>query len=65
MDDKIRVGDMVQTAVYVGRERRPTGSGRVIRVHSGYCEVDRCYPFGAPWINYETISSLRKLERMV
>ena len=62
MSDEIKVGDMVETAVYVGVERRPTGRGRVEAVHSGYCDVDHCYPYGAPWIYGETTSSLRKLE---
>lgn len=60
MDD-IKVGDMVETAVYVCNERRPTGRGLVVAVHSGYCEVDHCYPYGAPWIYAETTSHLRKL----
>ena len=62
MDNEIRVGDMVETAVYVCGERRPMGRGRVVRVHSGYCDVDHSYPYGAPWIYGETTSSLRKME---
>lgn len=62
MADGIQVGDIVETAVYVGWERRPTGRGRVVRVHSGYCDVDHCYPYGAPWIYGETTSSLRRIE---
>lgn len=63
-DSTIRVGDMVETAVYVCGERRPTGSGRVERVHSGYCDVDHCYPYAAPWIYGENTSSLRKIRRV-
>jgi hypothetical protein len=63
MADEIRVGDMVETAVFVGTERRPTGRGIVIAVHSGYCDVDHCYPYGAPWIYAETTSWLRKITR--
>ena len=62
VDEEILVGDIVETAVYVGVERRPTGRGRVVRIHSGYCDVDHCYPYGAPWIYGETNSSLRKIE---
>lgn len=62
MDGEVRVGDMVETAVYMCGERRPMGRGYVVRVHYGYCGVDHCYPYGAPWIYGETTSSLRKIE---
>ena len=62
MDNEIRVGDTVETAVYVCGERRPMGCGLVVCVHSGYCDVDHCYPYGSPWIYGETTSSLRKIE---
>lgn len=66
-EDEIRVGDMVETAVYVGMERRPTGSGKVVEVRSGYCMVDHCYSFAgqyaAPWIYAEPTSHLRKITR--
>ncbi len=61
MDDEIEVGDIVETSVYVAGERIPMGKGRVITIHSGYCDVDHCYPYGAPWIYAENTSSLRKL----
>jgi hypothetical protein len=61
MDDEIRVGDMVEIAVYVGTERRPAGKGRVVAVHSGYCDVDHCYPCAAPWVYAETTRDLRKI----
>lgn len=59
---EINVGDMVETCVYIGCERVPMSKGRVVAVHSGYCDVDVCYPFGAPWIRMEKTSSLRVLE---
>ena len=62
MNEEIRVGDMVEIAMYVCGERRPMGRGRVVRVRSGYCDVDHCYPYGAPWVYGETTSSLRKIE---
>ncbi|MDO9527760.1 MAG: hypothetical protein Q7J27_01225 [Syntrophales bacterium] len=62
MSDEIKVGDMVETAVYVGTVRRPMGRGRVEAVHSGYCDVDHCYPYGAPWIYVETTNTLRKID---
>lgn len=61
MDDKIKVGDIVETAVYVGGERIAMGKGRIVRVYSGYCDVDHCYNYGAPWIYGKTTSSLRKI----
>lgn len=61
MDDEIKVGDMVETAVYVCGDRRPMGQGRVVSVHSSYCDVDHCYPYGQPWIYGEVTSHLRKL----
>ena len=60
--DKINIGDIVETSIYVGHERRVTGRGQVVAVHSGYCDVDHCYPYAAPWIYGETTVSLRKLE---
>lgn len=62
-DSEIHVGDMVETAVYVCQERRPTGIGRVVRVHSGYCDVDHCFPYAAPWIYAEITSHLRKCDK--
>ncbi len=46
----MKVGDIVETAVFVGKERRPTGRGRVLAIHSGYYDVDICYPYAEPWI---------------
>jgi hypothetical protein len=57
----IKAGDMVETAVYVGHERRPTGSGLVVAVHSGYCDVDHCYPYAAPWVYGENTCTLRRI----
>lgn len=65
MSEEIQVGDMVETAIYVGSERHPTGRGKVVAVHSGYCDVDHCCPCAAPWIYPETTASLRKLESEV
>lgn len=62
MEEEIKVGDIVETSVYVGGTRIPTGKGRVVHVHSGYCDVDHCYPYGEPWIYGETTSHLRKLD---
>ena len=62
MNNEITIGDMVETAVYVGTERRSMGRGRVVAVHSGYCDVDHCYPYGAPWIYAETTNTLRKID---
>ena len=65
MCDKFEVGDIVETAIFVGGERRPMGTGRVVSVHSGYCNVDHCYPYAPPWIYAETNSSLRKIEEVL
>ena len=62
MSEEYNVGDMVETAVFVGTKRIPMGRGRVVAVHSGYCDVDHCYPYAAPWIYGETNSSLKKTE---
>lgn len=59
-DAPFRVGDLVETAVFVGRQRRPTGKGRVTTVHSGYCDVDIC-PEGEPWIVPFSHPQLRRL----
>ena len=61
MTQEIKIGDIVETAVYVGRERRPTGKGLVVAVHSGYCDVDHCYPYAAPWIYAERTDCLVKI----
>jgi hypothetical protein len=63
MEDKIKVGDMVETAVFVGSTRIPMGQGMVVAVHSGYYEVDHCYPYAAPWIYAEAAISVRKIVR--
>jgi hypothetical protein len=63
MADVIRVGDMVETAIYVGKKRVPIGTGRVVAIHSGYCDVDHCYPHGNPWIYAETNGTMRKIEK--
>jgi len=59
----IQAGDMVETAVYVGCKRVPMGNGRVVAVRNGYCDVDHCYPYGAPWIYAETTNILKKIDR--
>ena len=56
------VGDIVETAVFVGRERRPVGSGRIVAVYSGYCDVDIGYPHSAPWIVAYSDGELRRKE---
>jgi len=59
----IRVGDKVETCVYVCGERRPMNRGMVVRVHSGYCDVDIGSLHGcAPWVVGEVTSHLRKIE---
>ena len=45
-----QVGQVVGTGVWIGTEYRPMGKGRIEKVHSGYCDVDICYPHAAPWI---------------
>ena len=62
MDNEIRIGDMVETSVFVGQKRISMGRGRVVKVHSGYCDVDHCYPYGKPWVYAETTNSLRKIK---
>ena len=57
-----KIGDIVETSVYVGTERIPMGHGRIVAIHSGYCDVDHCYPYGRPWIYAETNTSLRKID---
>jgi len=59
--DVIRVGDIVETAVYVGCNRVPTGIERVVRVNSGCCDVDHCHPNGNVWIYSEPTASLKKI----
>lgn len=60
----IKVGDYVETSVFVGSERRPTGEGMVVAVHSGYCDIDHCFPYGTPWIYPERTDSLIKIRRV-
>ena len=63
ISELITCGDIVETAVYVGCVRKPTGTGRVVAVHSGYCDVDHCYPHGMPWIYAEITSTLRRISK--
>ena len=63
MSNEIKIGDTVETAVYVGTERRPMGRGRVEAVHLGYCDVDHCYPYGAPWIYAEATNTLKRIDQ--
>lgn len=59
----IKVGDMVETAVYRGNERVPMASGRVVRLFDGLAEVDiMSHHGGAPWITLHDESHLRKIE---
>lgn len=60
---KPRVGDIVETAVFVGRERIPMGRGRIVAVQSGYCEVD--IGVGAPWVTFQRTTWLQLLRRTV
>jgi len=62
MDNEIRIGDMVETSIFVGQKRISMGRGRVIKVHSGYCDVDHCYPYGKSCVYAETTNSLRKIK---
>jgi hypothetical protein len=58
------VGQMVETAVYVGRDRVPMSKGRIVAVHSGYCDVDvMSHHGGAPWIQSYPKFALRAVER--
>ena len=59
---EFQIGDIVETVVFVCGERIPMGRGKVVAVHSGYCDVDHCWPYGAPWIYAETNVSLKKIE---
>jgi hypothetical protein len=56
----IKIGDLVETAVYVLNKRIPMSKGIVVAIHPGYCEVDiMSLHGGAPWIIQETTFNLR------
>ncbi len=58
----MNVGDKVETAVFVCGKRVPMWQGIIVRVHSGYCDVDIGSLHGAaPWIVSENTSHLLKL----
>lgn len=64
-DHDIKVGDMVQTGVYVLGEWRPSRSGRVVHLSPDgtVAQVDvMSHHGGRPWVHYEATSHLRKLE---
>jgi len=62
MADDIRHGDVVETCVFVCNERRPVQFGKVVGVHSGYCEVDVGSICGCrPIVNSEVTWGLRKV----
>ena len=66
MSDEIRVGDMVQTGVYVHDEWRPSYSGRVVHLSPDgtVAQVDvMSHHGGRPWIHHEATSHLRKLDQ--
>ena len=54
------VGQLVMTGVYIGCEWHAMAVGRIVAVHSGYCDVDvRSLHGGAPWIVQKTNTELR------
>ncbi len=56
-------GQKVQCGVYVCGEYRPTYTGVVTQVYSGYCDVDiMSLHGGAPWIVKQPNSHLREVE---
>ena len=64
-EQEIKVGDMVQTGVYVAGEWRGCYSGHVVRMSGdgGTSEVDvMSLHGGRPWSRFEVTSHLRKLE---
>ena len=61
---EVKVGDMVETCVFVLGERIPMAHGRVVAIHGGYCDVDvMSHHGGRPWIRQEMTHNLRIVER--
>lgn len=61
----IKVGDMVQTGVYVLGEWRGIYTGRVVQQSSDgtTCQVDvMSHHGGRPWVHFEATIHLRKLD---
>ena len=61
----IKVGDMVQTGVYVLGEWRGIYTGRVVQQSSDgtTCQVDvMSHNGGRPWVHFEATIHLRKLD---
>lgn len=66
MSKEIRLGDMVQTAVFVGAERVPMATGRVVAIRNGSCDIDiMSHHGGAPWIVSKPTHSLEKVTEVV
>ena len=62
MSDSIKVGDMVETCVYVCHQRIPMDRGRVISINGGVAEVDvMSHHGGAPWVKLESVCTLMKV----
>ena len=64
-EQEIKVGDMVQTGVYVLGEWRGVYTGRVVQQSSdgATCQVDvMSHHGGRPRVHFEATSHLRKLE---
>jgi len=62
-NERLKVGQTVETSVSVCGERRPMATGKIVAVHSGYCDVDIMSLHGGnPWIIYPTNTSLRIME---
>lgn len=62
MSVEFKVGDQVRTYVWIGHDKRAMGSGTVVAVHSGYCDVNIAPPSAAPWIVGEPNTHLELLE---
>ena len=55
------VGQKVYTTVNVGGKTQRMAVGVIVRIHSGYCDVDvMSHHGGAPWIQQHTNTSLEE-----
>lgn len=62
-NDLFRVGQFVQTLVFIGAKSQPMAKGKVVAVHSGFCEVDiMSLHGGAPWVVYHPNNALLRLD---
>jgi len=60
---KPRIGDMVQTGVFVLNEWVPMASGRIVDDHGGYFDVDvMSHHGGAPWVTQHTYAQVRPVK---